>query len=50
MLLSLPQRHWDVKDGRFFFQPQLEAAIGSVNAMEVITNSMTYARELERIV
>lgn len=44
------QRGWNVENERVVFQPHLVAAPDSMNAMDVITNSMTYARELERIV
>jgi len=44
------ERGWNVENERVVFQPHLVAAPDSMNAMDVITNSMTYARELERIV
>ena len=46
----LLQRGWELRDGRLYFQPQEKGDDHGVNAMEVISNSMTYARELERIV
>lgn len=44
------QRGWELRDGRVFFQPLDKAGAHDINALEVISNSMTYARELERIV
>lgn len=44
------QRGWELRDGRVFFQPPEKTGVHDINALEVISNSMTYARELERIV
>lgn len=44
------ERNWDIEDERLQFPHCDTIGRGNVNALEVITNSMTYARELERIV
>lgn len=49
-LLCNAQRGWELRDGRVFFQPPEQTGVHDLNALEVISNSMTYARELERIV
>lgn len=44
------ERNWDTVDGKLEFPHVNITGIGNMNALEVISNSMTYARELERIV
>lgn len=44
------ERQWEVKNQEVKFLPQDNTESGNVCAMDVIMNSMTYARELERIV
>jgi 26S proteasome regulatory subunit N12 len=44
------ERGWDLREGRLFFQPPDTSGAHNVDALEIISNSMTYARELERIV
>jgi hypothetical protein len=50
MLFNVMQRGWDLREGRVYFQPPDTSGAHSVDALEIISNSMTYARELERIV
>jgi len=38
------------RDGRIYFQPQADKPARDFKSVEVIGNSLTYARELERIV
>lgn len=49
-ILTVVQRGWDLREGRLFFQPPDTSGAHNVDALEIISNSMTYARELERIV
>ncbi len=39
-----------MRGDRVTFQPPEKAGMHDVNALEIINNSLTYARELERIV
>lgn len=44
------QRGWQVEGGKLIFAPLLDKDSGEVSAVKVISNTLTYARELERIV
>jgi len=44
------ERGWQVEDGVLRFQKDAEGAEQKIPAVELITNSLMYARELERIV
>lgn len=46
------QHGWDVAGGRITFQSSMEIATGveQLSSMQLINNSLTYAKELERIV
>lgn len=50
-LQSYSEAHgWAVRDGRIFFQGSEERGGTQIAATQLISNSLTYARELERIV
>ena len=49
-LASTMQRGWERRDDRIFFQPHADKPARDIKSVEVIGNSLTYARELERIV
>ena len=44
------QRGWEQRDDRIYFQPNADKPARDFKSVEVIGNSLTYARELERIV
>lgn len=46
------QHGWDVASGRITFQADMDASAGAaqLSSMQLINNSLTYAKELERIV
>lgn len=44
------QRGWTIENGRVLFNTEEEEETAQVTALNVINNSLTYARELERIV
>jgi hypothetical protein len=44
------QQEWHVRDDKVFFQPHVEEALVPLEAVDLIGNTLTYARELERIV
>ncbi|KAK9829073.1 hypothetical protein WJX72_003760 [[Myrmecia] bisecta] len=44
------ERGWAVKDGKVFFQMQEDKQASDLPALDLINHSLTYARELERIV
>eukprot|EP00884_Botryococcus_braunii_P018161 jgi/Botrbrau1/5028/Bobra.0396s0041.1 len=44
------EKGWSVKDGVVFFQQEEEAPVIPVEAVDLIGNTLTYAREMERIV
>jgi hypothetical protein len=44
------QREWHVEGGQVMFGPQEDEDEGDISAHKVINNTMSYARELERIV
>lgn len=46
----LLQRGWELRGGRMFFQPAPEKTVRDIKSVETIGHSLTYARELERIV
>jgi hypothetical protein len=44
------QREWRVEGGLVKFAPQQDEDEGEISAHKVINNTLSYARELERIV
>jgi len=44
------ERDWQHRDGRIYFQPPPSKAVRDIKSVEIIGHSLTYARELERIV
>ena len=44
------QRGWTVEGGKLIFTPLQDDDESEISAVKVISNTLTYARELERIV
>lgn len=44
------ERGWELRDGLIYFHPVLEKVVRDIKSVESIGNSLTYARELERII
>ena len=49
-MFTVLQRGWKVEAGKLVFTPLLDDDESEISAVKVIGNTLTYARELERIV
>ena len=49
-MLDDVQRGWKIEGSKLLFAPFLDNDEAEISAVKVISNTLTYARELERIV